>query len=174
MNYRRVPMESRLALERSGQHRPWSPFRRRAAMNALHERTGSMERAEWKCCPGVLGSRDSGTLTALPRGGPDRLKQTLLGLLRWTGVDGMVNPFDSRSWRTGSASVRASLRRGARGAHLAGFAHEAEANFVGFLTCRREVPAQCSGWLYLCWRIAERPTGVAHPVVGRWTHSPLG
>jgi hypothetical protein len=39
--------------------------------------------------------------------------------------------------------------------HLAGFADEADANFVGWLTCIRASPAaQYSGWFYLYWQIS--------------------
>ena len=38
--------------------------------------------------------------------------------------------------------------------HLAGYATEADANFVGWLTCVRASPAaQYSGWFYLYWQI---------------------
>jgi hypothetical protein len=40
-------------------------------------------------------------------------------------------------------------------AHLAGYADESEANFVGWLTCvRADPPSQYSGWLSLYWQIA--------------------
>ena len=39
--------------------------------------------------------------------------------------------------------------------HLAGFADESDANFVGWLTCIRASPsAQYSGWLYLYWQVS--------------------
>ncbi len=39
-------------------------------------------------------------------------------------------------------------------AHLAGYADESEASFVGFLTCiRAAAPAAYSGWLFLYWQI---------------------
>ena len=38
--------------------------------------------------------------------------------------------------------------------HLAGYADESEANFVGWLACiRADVPTQYSGWLYLFWQV---------------------
>ena len=38
--------------------------------------------------------------------------------------------------------------------HLAGYANEAEANFIGWLTCVRALPPhQYSGWLFLYWQI---------------------
>ena len=40
-------------------------------------------------------------------------------------------------------------------AHLAGYADESEANFVGWLTCLRAgSAAQYSGWMYLYWQLA--------------------
>jgi hypothetical protein len=40
--------------------------------------------------------------------------------------------------------------------HLAGFADEGEANFIGWLTCLRgDVPAQYSGWLSLYTELAS-------------------
>jgi hypothetical protein len=42
-------------------------------------------------------------------------------------------------------------------AHLAGYAHESEASFVGWLVCQRAgAQAQYSGWLYLYWELAAR------------------
>jgi hypothetical protein len=39
--------------------------------------------------------------------------------------------------------------------HLAGYAAESDANFVGWLTCVRSSPAaQYSGWFYLYWQIS--------------------
>ena len=44
-------------------------------------------------------------------------------------------------------------------AHLAGFADESEANFVGWLTCiQAAVPAQYSAWLNLYWLIGVEVT----------------
>jgi hypothetical protein len=40
-------------------------------------------------------------------------------------------------------------------AHLAGYADESEANFIGWLTCiRASRAAQYSGWFFLYWQIA--------------------
>ena len=41
-------------------------------------------------------------------------------------------------------------------AHLAGYADESEASFVGFLTCiRAATPAAYSGWLFLYWEVSS-------------------
>jgi hypothetical protein len=80
------------------------------------------------------------------------LKPTLLGAyFRWAGVDGMVNPFGLEvlgnpdllpfEWPFVAAH---------EWAHLAGYADEAEASFVGWLACvRAGGPAAYSGWLSL-------------------------
>ena len=59
-------------------------------------------------------------------------------------------------------------------AHLAGFADEAEANFVAWLTCvRAGASAQYSGWLSLYWQIGgEADRGRTASVYG--TRSPTG
>jgi hypothetical protein len=96
-------------------------------------------------------------LSSAPLAVPGRLKQSVFGLyFRWAGIDGMVHPFalevignpDLLPWERPFVAAH-------EWAHLAGYAHEAEANFVGWLTCvRGNVPAQYSGWLYLYWQIA--------------------
>jgi len=67
------------------------------------------------------------------------------------GVDGMVDPFmlealvDARVLPFDRPFVLAH-----EWAHLAGYADESEANFIGWLTCLRSDPAdQYSGWLFL-------------------------
>jgi hypothetical protein len=96
-------------------------------------------------------------LTDGPPAEPGRLKWTLLGpYFRWTSVDGMVDPFalevlanpDLLPWERTFVATH-------EWAHLAGFADESEANFVGWLTClRADDAAQYSGWLYLYWQIS--------------------
>jgi hypothetical protein len=87
---------------------------------------------------------------------PGRLKATILGpYFRWSSVDGMVNPFglevlanpDLTPWERPFVAAH-------EWSHLAGYADESEANFVGWLTCvRADPPAQYSGWLFLYWQI---------------------
>jgi hypothetical protein len=44
--------------------------------------------------------------------------------------------------------------------HLAGFADEAEASFVGWLTCMHgDVSTQYSGWLFLYWQVSSEVDG---------------
>jgi hypothetical protein len=88
---------------------------------------------------------------------PGRLKSSLFGLyFRWASIDGMIDPFvlevlanpDLLPWERPFVAAH-------EWAHLAGYAHETEANFVGWLTCvRGDAGARYSGWLHLYWQIA--------------------
>jgi len=83
---------------------------------------------------------------------PGRPKHTLLNLyFRPAAVDGATDPF---FLETLLASELLPFERpfvvAHEWGHLAGFADEGEANFVGWLTCARaDAPAQYSGWLFL-------------------------
>lgn len=97
------------------------------------------------------------SLSDAPPAVPGRLKQTIFGpYFRWTNVDGMVDPFalevlanpDLLPWERPFVAAH-------EWSHLAGYADESEANFVGWLTCLHAgAPAQYSGWLYLFWEIS--------------------
>ena len=87
---------------------------------------------------------------------PGRLKKTLFGtVFRWNGVDGMVNPFGLEVLANPDLlAFERPFVIAHEWAHLAGYADESEANFVGWLTCLgADVPSQYSGWLYLYWQI---------------------
>jgi hypothetical protein len=83
---------------------------------------------------------------------PGRPKHTLLNLyFRPAAVDGATDPF---FLETLLASELLPFERpfvvAHEWGHLAGFADEGEANFVGWLTCARaDAPAQYSGWLFM-------------------------
>jgi hypothetical protein len=88
---------------------------------------------------------------------PGRLKPTVLApYFRWTGVDGMVKPFalevlvnaDLLPWERPFVAAH-------EWAHLAGFADESEASFVGWLAClRAREAAQYSGWMSIYWQVS--------------------
>jgi hypothetical protein len=130
-----------------------------AALNALHDgaHATGWSRDEWRDAALVEAFGEAQALIEdSPRVVPGRLKRTLFGpYFRWTGVDGMVNPFglevlvnpDLLPWERPFVAAH-------EWAHLAGFANEAEASFVGWLTCLRGGPAvQYSGWLYVFWEV---------------------
>jgi hypothetical protein len=86
---------------------------------------------------------------------PGRIKRSLYETyFRWTSVDGMVNPFALEILANPDLlPFERPFVAAHEWAHLAGYANEAEANFVGWLTCvRSDVAAQYSGWLFLYWQ----------------------
>ena len=98
----------------------------------------------------MLGAKTAST--------PGRLKQSFLGpYFRWASIDGMINPFGL------DVLVNPDLLPYERPfvaahewAHLAGYADESEASFVGFLTCMSGgTAAQYSGYLFLYWQVAS-------------------
>ena len=162
-NYRRVPVSEHLDLSAAP---PTTAgvvslgFRAVAQLNRLHadaHRIGWSEPA-WQ---------DEALIRAFHRtqrlfsdnqpASVGRIKFSLLGTyFRWSSVDGMVNPFglevlanpDLMPWERPFVAAH-------EWSHLAGYANEAEANFIGWLTCvRGDVPSQYSGWLFLYWQIA--------------------
>lgn len=93
---------------------------------------------------------------------PGRLKPTVLGpYFRWTGVSGMINPFALESLASQDLlAFEQPFVAAHEWAHLAGYADEAEASFVGWLTCLRSGElAAYSGWLAL---FAELTNEVTH------------
>jgi hypothetical protein len=164
MNYRRTPMVERLVADpASAQTDAVTALGMRAVgeMNRLH---AAAHRSGW---PGNEWQNDglrkafAETQRLLADGAPavpGRLKWTAFGIyFRWSGVDGMVNPLalevlgnpDLLPWERPFVIAH-------EWSHLAGYAHEAEANFVGWLTCLRgDAVAQYSGWMYLYWQIAS-------------------
>jgi hypothetical protein len=161
-NYRRVPMAQRLDLAHPAPDREAVLALARTAvaqMNALHgEAHGKgWPHEEWRDNElRVAFARTQRLLTDARPAEPGRVKPTLLGLyFRWSSVDGMVNPFglevlanpDLMPWERPFVAAH-------EWSHLAGYADESEANFVGWLTCiRADPPAQYSGWLFLYWQL---------------------
>ena len=96
-------------------------------------------------------------LSDAPAAVPGRLKRTLYGrYFRWTSVDGMVNPFALEVLANPDLlPLERPFVAAHEWAHLAGYADESEANFVGWLTCiRADVASQYSGWMSLYWQVA--------------------
>lgn len=161
-NYRRVPMMERLLVDRAA---PSNDAVARLGleavkqMNALYgeaHRTG-WRGEEWRD-PTLRRPFETvqRLLSDAPLAEPGRLKWTMLGqYFRWTGVDGMLNPFGLEVLANPDLlPFERPFVAAHEWSHLAGYADEAEANFVGWLTCiRADVPAQYSGWLYLYWQV---------------------
>ena len=166
LNYRRVPMPHRLALEERvpstgdvidlGRE----TIARLNSSHALAHRIGFAE--AWRNESMRQAFADvHRQLADGPAPVPGRLKSTLFGIFfRWTAVDGMVNPFGLEILANPDLlPFERPFVAAHEWAHLAGFADESEANFVGWLTTVRADPAsQYSGWLYLYWQIAGELT----------------
>ena len=167
LNYRRVAMSDRLALEPSP---PTSEQVLKLGFEAIRRMNGlyaEAHRIGWEPDPrfdkdlvkayGLVQDRLLGTATAVP----GRLKSSIYGAyFRWTTVDGMVDPFALEVLANPDLlPLERTFVAAHEWAHLAGFADESEANFVGFLTCiGAGVPAQYSGWLSLYWLVGVEVT----------------
>ena len=161
-NYRRIPLEERLVLDRGA---PASDAVLALGLDAvmhLNELYASAHGVGW-----VSDQRDNAPLRtsftrvqrSLSDGAPavpGRLKRTAFGpYFRWTGIDGMVNPFGLEVLANPDLlPFERAFVAAHEWSHLAGFADESDANFVGWLSCiGADVPTQYSGWLYLFWQI---------------------
>ena len=160
-NYRRVPMSERLVLDRTpanaeaalalGQHAV-------EQLNELHSQAHAAgDTAPWLDESLRTGfDRAQGFLTDAPRARPGRLKPTIYGTyFRWTSVDGMVNPFALEVMANPDLlAIERPFVAAHEWAHLAGYADESEANFVGWLTCLQgDARAKYSGWMFLYWQL---------------------
>jgi Protein of unknown function (DUF3810) len=162
LNYRRVRMADRLVLDRTA---PSSEQVVELGLNAVSEMNrlyaSAHEQlvadAEWRDAALRNAFADvQRALASAPDAEPGRLKHSLLGpYFRWAGVDGMVNPFGLEVIANPDLlPFERPFVAAHEWSHLAGYADEAEANFVGWLTCVRASPShQYSGWFYLYWQI---------------------
>lgn len=162
-NYRRVPMSYRLVVDR--------PAPNEQAVAALGLQAVDRINALYSAAHAAADTppwrdqqlRDAfaavqGFLSDAPGAVPGRLKQTIYGpYFRWTSVDGMVNPFALEVMANPDLlPIEVPFVAAHEWSHLAGYADESEANFVGWLTClRADEAAQYSGWMYLYWQLAN-------------------
>ena len=157
-------MPERLVLDRAA---PSSDDVVKLGVNALDAMNGLYEAAHRGAGSRARNGRDADlrrafadvqrSLSDAPPAEPGRLKRSLLGpYFRWTGVDGMINPFGLEVLANPDLlPFERPFVAAHEWGHLAGYADESEANFVGWLTCVRASPAaQYSGWFYLYWQIS--------------------
>jgi hypothetical protein len=167
LNYRRVRMPERLVLDRAA---PTTEQVVELGLTAVAEMNRLYAAAHQQLVVGAEW-RDAGLRSAFidvqralaraPEVEPGRLKRSLLGpYFRWAGVDGMVNPFGLEVIANPDLlPFERPFVAAHEWSHLAGYADESEANFVGWLTCVRAAsPHQYSGWFYLYWQIAGEVT----------------
>lgn len=161
LNYRRVSMTDRLVLDHIASPEAILELGRLSVerVNALHAaaHTEGWRTSPWRerhlrdAYESVLVRLSDATPAV-----PGRLKSSLLGpYFRWTSVDGMINPFGLEAIANPDLlPFELPFVAAHEWAHLAGYADESEASFVGFLTCiRAATPAAYSGWLFLYWQI---------------------
>jgi hypothetical protein len=162
-NYRRVPMTDRLVMDRPPPAAAAVAALGLEAVGRLNALHAEAHRIGWAVNPrenaALLDAYRSvqQRLSDAPPAAPGRLKQSLYGTyFRWTSVDGMVNPFALEVLANPDLlPFERPFVAAHEWAHLAGYADESEANFVGWLTCvRADVPSQYSGWMSLYWQIA--------------------
>jgi hypothetical protein len=163
LNYRRIPVIERLALSQTVAGRDAARMLGLEAVrqiNQLHvpAHDRPWQGHEWRDAQmrDALASTQRLLGDATPAR-PGRLKWTIFGpYFRWAGVDGMIDPLalealgnpDLLPWERPFVTAH-------EWAHLAGYAHEGEASFVGWLICQRGgVQARYSAWLSLYWELA--------------------
>lgn len=117
------------------------------------------ERLDPRVGPLPAALRSVTTALGAPVGTPvaARLKSTVLGpYFRWAGVDGMTNPFGLEVLvNPDLLPVERPFVAAHEWAHLAGFAVESEASFVGWLAClKADAGSRYSAWLFLYWQLA--------------------
>lgn len=184
LNYRRIPMPQRLALESEAPSTEQVVRLGRDVVARLNGAYGPAHDSRWETAAwrneslrASFGSVQAELADSRPAV-PGRLKQTLFGLFfRWTAVDGMVNPFGLEVLANPDLlPFERPFVAAHEWAHLAGYADESEANFVGWLTCvRADVASQYSGWLYLYWQIVgELPNEERERIGGGLREGPRG
>ena len=162
-NYRRLPMTDRLVLQGSPPDADAVVALGLEAVRRLNDLHAEAHAAGWDEPP--LGNdrlREAYAsvqrwLSDGPEAVPGRLKTSIYGpYFRWTSIDGMVNPFALEVIANPDLlPFERPFVAAHEWAHLAGYADESEANFVGWLTCLRAgAAAGYSGWLYLYWQIS--------------------
>ena len=163
LNYRRTPMDDRLLVTPGA---PASDAVARLGLEAAQQLNNLHRDAHAAGWPEpVQDSRlraafndVQGMLTDSTRAVPGRFKRSVLGpYFRWTSVDGMINPFGLEVLANPDLlPFEKPFVAAHEWAHLAGYADESEASFVGWLTCLRAgPPEQYSGWLALYWQVSS-------------------
>jgi len=155
LNYRRVPIVQKIAFDPSA-------VTAAAAVEFAHrvarELNATYEPAHAAPSGGDLAELSQAFASAQRALGvkrparPARPKSTLLDpYFRATAVEGMTNPFFLETLVVSSLlDVERPFVVAHEWSHLAGFADEGEANFVGWLTCMAGSAAErYSGWLFL-------------------------
>jgi hypothetical protein len=163
LNYRRVPLADKLRGDAGGVS--IDAARQLAAsaveqVNALYGPSragGSFSQSDADAALAAGFARAQIDLGASRLARPGRPKATLLDVyFRGAGVEGMTDPYFLETLVAGGLlPFERPFVIAHEWAHLAGYADESEANFVGWLTCLHgSAGDQYSGWLYLYTEVA--------------------
>jgi hypothetical protein len=162
LNYRRISMSERLVRERDSASSQAILELGRMAVDELNALHAPAHAEGWRTAPWRERRLRNSYESVLVRlsdatpAVPGRLKSSLVGMyFRWAGVDGMINPFGLEAIANPDLlPFEQPFVAAHEWAHLAGYADESEASFIGFLTCiRAGAPAAYSGWLFLYWQV---------------------
>jgi hypothetical protein len=156
LNYRREPLAGRLDFDQSRITEPALLDLVRASatqMNVLGAAARSnalgLDQTFARLGPAFHRVLD---LLGQPRAVPSRPKRSLLNFyFRRAAVDGMTNPYFLETLvRDDLLPFERPIVVAHEWAHLAGFAHESEASFVGWLTClHADESARYSAWMFM-------------------------
>jgi hypothetical protein len=165
LNYRRLPVTAGLDFDAARVTPAAVERASRQAVDALN-RLHTQAHADLAAMPTVASVRTrlapafakaQRALGADHLARPGRPKTSLLlsPFFRWAAVDGMVNPLGLEVIVNPELlPVERPFVVAHEWGHLAGRAHESEASYVGWLTCREgDAAARYSGWLSLFWHL---------------------
>lgn len=162
-NYRRMPLRERLDFDRARVTREAALEMTRTSvreLNRLHPIAHARPWPSLEMLPSTLGGAFADAQHVL--GQPalavaGRPKSTVMqAWFRWAAIDGMTDPFFLETLvNTDALPIEQPFIVTHEWSHLAGFAHEAEANFLAWVICQRaDTQAQYSAWLSLYFHLA--------------------
>lgn len=182
LNYRRMPLATRLDFDRGRVTRAAAVKWLDTAVEHLNQGHAAAYGEPWREArdlPGRLGpafARAQRLVGARRMATPGLPKQTLIApYFRWAGIDGLTNPFGLDI--TINPQVLPAERPfvvAHEWGHLAGFANEAEASFLAWLTCMQgDAQARYSAWLSVLGHLAGAvPPDERAAIVGRLEEGP--
>lgn len=162
-NYRRMPLHERLDFDRARVTREAALEMTRTSvreLNRLHPIAHARPWPALDALPAVLGGAFADAQHAIGQPAlavPGRPKSTVMqAWFRWAAIDGMTDPFFLETLVNSDAlPIERPFIVTHEWSHLAGFAHEAEANFLAWVISQRaDSQAQYSAWLSLYFHLA--------------------
>jgi hypothetical protein len=162
-NYRRVPLRERLDFDRARVTREAALEMTRTSVRELNRLHPIAHARPWPArdtLPATLGGAFADAQHAIGQPTlaiPGRPKSTVMqAWFRWAAIDGMTDPFFLETLvNTDALPIEQPFIVTHEWSHLAGFAHEAEANFLAWVICQRaDTQAQYSAWLSLYFHLA--------------------